>query len=99
MKSYNDRAAKRSKRWSSKLLGSGTLEYYSDMNTGINATIHINNITAEFDKFPKISEIGFSCTCEGRRFVIKINVKQLKIWKTQLSLGIPVTTEQRISFI
>lgn len=93
------RANKREKKWTSKVFGSGTLEYYSDMNSGINAVINIHAINAAIENYPKISEIGFPCKCEGRNFTIKVDMKQVKVWMTQLALGIPVTIEQRISFI
>ncbi len=86
------------RKWTSKALGYGTLVYTADFNSGIEAEITILKLNPALDKFPKISEIGFPCNCEGRMFTFKVDMKQLKVWMAQLALGIPVVTNQRISF-
>lgn len=89
-------------KWTSKQLGHGLVTYYADFNSisanGLEAEITILALNPQLDKYPKISEVGFPCNCQGRMFTFRVDMKQLKVWMAQLALGIPVVTNQRISF-
>lgn len=99
----NSRYKPKTRSWSSKALGKGTLIYQADFNSvsanAIEAEITITALNPNLKAFPKVSEIGFPCNCEGRMFTLKVNIKDLRIWMTQLALGIPVVINQRIGFV
>lgn len=87
--------------WRSKMLGEGTVEYYSDMNIGINATITITKFNVALEKFPRIATVDFPASIKtlNKNFTVKVDMRQIKALMTQAAIGIPVTFEQRITFL
>lgn len=89
--------------WYSKMLGEGTISYYSDFNIGINATITITKFNVALEKFPRIAVVDFPAVISGktmsrRNFTIKVDMREIKSLMAKLAIGIPVILEQRISF-
>ena len=88
-------------RWTSKLLGEGTITYYSDMNIGINATITITKFNVALEKFPRIAVVDFPASIDGvhrKNFTIKVDMREIKALMAKVAIGVPVILEQRISF-
>lgn len=87
--------------WQSKMLGEGTISYYSDFNIGINATITITKFNIALEKFPRIAVVDFPATIVGfykKNFTIKVDMREIKAMMAKLAIGVPVILEQRISF-
>ena len=87
--------------WYSKMLGEGTISYYSDFNIGINATITITKFNVALEKFPRIAVVDFPATIMGmhkKNFTIKVDMREIKALMAKVAIGIPVILEQRISF-
>lgn len=88
-------------RWHSKMLGEGTISYYSDFNIGINATITITKFNVALEKFPRIAVVDFPASIDGlhrKNFTIKVDMREIKALMAKLAIGIPVILEQRVSF-
>ena len=87
-------------RWTSLMLGEGTISYYSDMNIGINATITITKFNVALEKFPKIAVVEFPAKLIGhyKHFTVKVDMREIKAMMAKVAIGVPVTFEQRISF-
>lgn len=87
-------------RWTSLMLGEGTISYYSDMNIGINATITITKFNVALEKFPKIAVVEFPAKLIGhyKHFTVKVDMREIKTMMAKVAIGAPVTFEQRISF-
>ena len=76
------------------------MQYYvNGMAGSIEATITFEAITVNLSNFPKRGEVGFPCKSNGRHFTIKMDLRTINALKTKLALGIPVTIEQRVSFV
>lgn len=87
--------------WYSKMLGEGTISYYSDFNIGINATITITKFNVALEKFPRIAVVDFPATIMGmhkKNFTIKVDMREIKALMAKVAIGVPVILEQRISF-
>ena len=93
--------SKKEFKWHSKMLGEGTISYYSDFNIGINATITITKFNVALEKFPRIAVVDFPVSIHGmfrKNFTIKVDMREIKSMMAKLAIGIPVILEQRISF-
>lgn len=89
--------------WHSKMLGEGTISYYSDFNIGINATITITKFNVALEKFPRIAVVDFPAVISNRglfkrNFTIKVDMREIKALMAKVAIGVPVILEQRISF-
>ena len=87
--------------WYSKMLGEGTISYYSDFNIGINATITITKFNVALEKFPRIAVVDFPASIVGvykKNFTIKVDMREIKALMAKVAIGVPVILEQRISF-
>ncbi len=87
--------------WHSKMLGEGTISYYSDFNIGINATITITKFNVALEKFPRIAVVDFPASIVGvhrKNFTIKVDMREIKALMAKVAIGVPVILEQRISF-
>ena len=87
--------------WHSKMLGEGTISYYSDFNIGINATITITKFNVALEKFPRIAVVDFPASITGvhrKNFTIKVDMREIKSLMAKAAIGVPVILEQRISF-
>lgn len=90
-------------QWHSKMLGEGTISYYSDFNIGINATITITKFNVALEKFPRIAVVDFPAVISGKtqyrkNFTIKVDMREIKALMAKVAIGVPVILEQRISF-
>lgn len=87
--------------WHSRMLGEGTISYYSDFNIGINATITITKFNVALEKFPRIAVVDFPASISGlnsKNFTIKVDMREIKALMAKVAIGVPVILEQRISF-
>ena len=87
-------------RWHSKMLGEGTISYYSDFNIGINATITITKFNVALEKFPRIAVVDLPASIDGlhrKNFTIKVDMREIKALMAKVAIGVPVILEQRIS--
>lgn len=88
-------------KWHSKMLGEGTISYYSDFNIGINATITITKFNVALENFPRIAVVDFPASLDGfykKNFTIKVDMREIKALMAKVAIGVPVILEQRISF-
>lgn len=96
-------SSKQEYKWHSKMLGEGTISYYSDFNIGINATITITKFNVALEKFPRIAVVDFPAVISNRglfkrNFTIKVDMREIKALMAKVAIGVPVILEQRISF-
>ena len=57
--------------WHSKMLGEGTISYYSDFNIGINATITITKFNVALEKFPRIAVVDFPASLDDNIYELR----------------------------